>query len=69
MKRGKRKKHLHTLGTYWHSSSEIFMFKKNSDIDGYGGIERFFDFCPDCGEKLTLDVIVGQDKNLVGSLK
>jgi len=52
-----KKKHLHRLGLYWHSSSELSMFAEERDLDGLGEIYELFKFCPDCGARLTKPVI------------
>jgi hypothetical protein len=52
------KKHICSLGQYWHSSSELVTFSRPKDIDGMGSLFPliFFNFCPICGKNLKADI-------------
>jgi len=43
------------LGRYFHSSSELCVFRYKKDLDGMGTIEEWYNFCPYCGKDLSED--------------
>lgn len=51
----------HTIGEYWHSSSELCLFELGSDVDGLGWVAGYFKFCPHCGTKITKKIIKFQE--------
>jgi hypothetical protein len=55
MKKKPEKKCKCPLGRYWHSSSELSMFRYQKDIDGLGSIYEWFNYCPYCGKDLRKD--------------
>ena len=50
----------HVIGQYWHSSSELCLYCRGSDIDGLGMVGDYFNFCPYCGERITKKIIKAQ---------
>lgn len=56
------KKHLHVIGLYWHSSSELHLYRRGSEQDGIGGTYCYFQFCPECGKRLTKRILAAQEK-------
>lgn len=52
---------LHTIGQYWHSSSELCVFSVGSERDGLGWVDGYFNFCPDCGARITKKIIKFQE--------
>ena len=55
--RKKRRKHFHTIGQYWHSSSELINFSYGSHCDGLGNVAQYYAYCPDCGKEITKEII------------
>lgn len=52
----------HTIGQYWHSTSELCNFCTVDEIDGLGDLYKFYKFCPDCGTKITAAIRKAQMK-------
>lgn len=52
---------LHTIGQYDHSCSELYNFQIGSDCDGLNTTHEYYKFCPECGERITRDIIKKQE--------
>ena len=55
----------HIIGRYFHSSSELVNFCIESDIDGIGRRDDilYYQYCPNCGEKITEKIKMYQMQN------
>ena len=56
-----KKKHYHIIGRYWHDSSTLLNYRKGSERDGLGDTYLYYKFCPDCGKKITKEIIRRQE--------
>jgi len=47
----------HVIGRYFHSNSEIFNFSYKSELDGFSEIWKYYNFCHNCGTRITKKLI------------
>ena len=58
----KRKCVYHIMGQYHHSCSKICNYRLGSDRDGLRAVIKHYNYCPDCGVKITHATIKKQER-------